>query len=306
MSKKSKNRYITYTPEELYGKTKHLLMNKYFNTFLNTREWDGIEPETEDYIMRKFWSEGKICAFNLPYADELVFAPFSSQDFRLYDVPNKLNIINERQTPGFPTTTLTNNKDAVIGYYQRNHKPVAEFVEFYVEKMAQIDLVMNTNLYAHQVPFLLGVSKDSGDPATMNSIVNKILAGELVIFADLEELGRVQNFVTSVPYILDKLFALRNNYECELLTFLGVDNSQLDVDKLAVDQINANNQIINANNEAYDRELKKFCKKIKEVLNKEVNVKSTLKPVASVHQDSDTHHPTAPDKATNGGTEVGK
>ena len=209
-------------------------------------------------------------------------------------------LVNERNVPGIPSTPLKVNKEVVLGYYQRNRKPVRMVVEYYIDRMAQVDMVVNTNLELHKMPFVVGVSNE--DISRAQSLVNKILNNEIAVFVNMEDLNMVKALVTNTPYIIDKLYAFRNNLESELLTYLGVDNSQIDVDKLAVDQINANNQLINSNAKGYEKQLTKFCKKIKEVLGYDINVKTTTEPVQSVHQTMDKSKSNMEDKNETGGT----
>ena len=161
-------------------------------------------------------------------------------------------------------------------------------------------MVVNTNLELHKMPFVVGVSNE--DISRAQSLVNKVLNNEIAVFVNMEDLNMVKALVTNTPYIIDKLYAFRNNLESELLTYLGVDNSQIDVDKLAVDQINANNQLINSNAKGYEKELTKFCKKIKEVLGYDISVKTTTEPVESVHQTMDKSKSNMEDKNETGGT----
>lgn len=298
MAKKSKQRY-NYTADELSSRIYNVYYNKYYDIFMDSFEWSGIEPEAEDYIMRKLWSKGTIAAFDMKNVG-VTFAPYSVSGYGLYDVPTEINIINTRNIPGFPTSTLTNNKDVVIGYIQRNRKSISEFVEYYCLRMTQIDMVLNTNLEVHKMPFLIGL--DDADKKAAEDIVEKILNNEIVVFATLEQVNAVKTLVNSAPYILDKLYALKNNYESELLTFLGVDNSNIDVDKLAVDQINANNQMINTKSKGFENELKKFCKKVEEVLGYTISVKSTQELVESVHEDMDKSNSNDESKDETGGT----
>ena len=58
MSKRNRVLYVDKTPQEIFSITKNILLNKYYNIFMNSMEWD-LEREQEDYIMRKFWSEGR-------------------------------------------------------------------------------------------------------------------------------------------------------------------------------------------------------------------------------------------------------
>lgn len=300
---KSRIKYGEYTPEDLFKRIKHVYMNKYYNIFMNTMEWDKLTPEEEQYVMMKFWAEGTIGAFKLKFDAGLGFAPYGVQGYGLYNVPTDVNLINERNVPAIPADTLKVNEDVVIGYFQRNHKPVRDIVEYYVNRMVQVDMVINTNLELHKLPFLIGINPDEqADKSSAENVVRKILNNELVVFASLEDLKNVKAFVNNAPYIIDKLYAYKNNLESELLTYLGVDNSQIDVDKLAVDQINANNQLINSNAKGYEKELKKFCMKIKDVLGYEVGVKTTTKPVQSIHQDMDKRESNMEDKNETGGT----
>lgn len=299
MAKKSETRYYSYTPDELFNKIKHININKFYNLFMNSLEWDGLTKEEEDYVMKKYWAIGTLGAFDLKNIG-LAFAPYAVQGYGLYDVPVDCNVINERNVPGFPLQPLKVNKDIVIGYIQRNKKSIYEFVEYYATRMAQVDMVINTNLEIQKMPFLIGI--DDSDTTNANNIVKKILNNELVVFANLEELQLVKTLVNSSPYIIDKLYAYKNNLESECLTYLGIDNSQIDVDKLAVDQINANNDMINSNSEGFVRELTKWCDDIEEYLGYKISVKATHKPVESVHQEMDKSNSNMEDKTETGGT----
>lgn len=300
MSKKSDTLYYEQTPQELFSRIKNIQMNKYYNIFMNSMKWKNLTREQEDYVMRKYWSEGVLCAFNFKAIDDIGFAPYAVCGIGLYDVPTDVILVNERGIPGIPSTVQKVDKDVVLGYYQRNHKPVRMMVEYYVDRMCQVDMVINTNLELHKLPFIVGVGNE--DLTRAKTIIQKILNNELVVFLGLEELKMVQSLATNTPYIIDKLYAYKNNLECELLTFLGIDNSQIDVDKLAVDQINANNQLINSNAKGYENELKKWCKKIKDILGYDIDVETTTQEVKSVHQDMDKTNSNEEAKEETGGT----
>ena len=299
MSKRSKNYYYTYSPNELFEKIKYVYINKYYNMFMNSLKWKGLTKEEENYIMRKLWATGTISAFNMN-AIGTVYAPYAVQGYGLYDVPTDVVIINERNIPGFPLQPLKVNKDVVLGYIQANHKGIYEFVEYYVSRMAQVDMVINTNLELQKLPYLVGISET--DTTNAQNVINKILNNELVVFANLEEVNQVKSLVNEAPYILDKLYAFKNNLESELLTYMGIDNSQIDVDKLAVDQINANNQMINLNSQGFVNLLTKWCEDVQTYLGTTISVEPTLDPVESVHQDMDKSESNDEDKSETGGT----
>ena len=293
-----KVKYYKKDIESLRNTTRHILTNKYFNLFMDSLKWNGLEDEQEDYIMKKFWSDGTVSAFNIKGIDELGFAPYAVSSYTMYDTPSTVNLINERNVPFIPTGNLTVNQDVVLGWVQRNHKSIYTMVSYYVEKLVEVEMVINTNLQVNKLPLLIGVTPS--DKENAEHLVNKILNDEVAIFANLDELNLVKTLSNGSQYILDKLYAFKNNIESELLTYLGIDNSQIDVDKLAVDQINANNEMINSNAEGYLNELNKFCKRISEVLNKTVSVELTHNRVMSEHANMD--HENEITKEETGGT----
>lgn len=293
-----KVKYYKKDIEALRNTTRHILTNKYFNLFMDSLKWNGLEDEQEDYIMKKFWSDGTVSAFNIKGIDELGFAPYAVSSYTMYDTPSTVNLINERNVPFIPNGNLTVNQDVVLGWVQRNHKSIYTMVSYYVEKLVEVEMVINTNLQVNKLPLLIGVTPS--DKENAEHLVNKILNDEVAIFANLDELNLVKTLSNGSQYILDKLYAFKNNIESELLTYLGIDNSQIDVDKLAVDQINANNEMINSNAEGYLNELNKFCKRISEVLNKTVSVELTHNRVMSEHANMD--HENEITKEETGGT----
>lgn len=297
----SKKKYAREDIRNLQAKIKYVLQNKYFNLFMNSMEWEGLEDEAEDYIMKKFWSSGTIAAFDISNAEMLGFAPYAVSSYTMYDTPSTVQLINERNVPFIPQKQLTVNQDVVLGYFQRNHKSIASIVDSYIDRLVQVEMVINTNLQVNKIPYLIGIAPE--DKQKAEAIINDILNNEVVVFADLESLNNVKVLANGSNYIIDKLYAYKNNVESELLTFLGIDNSQIDVDKLAVDQINANNDMINSNSQGFEKELQKFCDRIKDVLGYEISVKTTHKPVVSEHAMMDYDGKNTETKQESEGTE---
>lgn len=281
---KRKN-YNNYDPQQLLSETKHMLRNKYFNIFMNSIKWNGLEAEAEDYVMRQFWAKGTVAAFDIKNAEMVGFAPYAVSSYTMYDAPSTINLINERNVPFIPLANQTVNEDVVVGYIQRNKKSIASVVEYYVDRIAEVDMVINTNLQVHKLPMLVGVSDD--DKQAAEEIIKQILNNEVAIFMSAEQLNLVKAIANGSQYIIDKLYGHAQNLENELLTYLGVDNADLSQDHLTVDQVNGNNIQINNQADGYIRELTKFCDKISEVLGYELSVESTHEQVDTVSIDND-------------------
>lgn len=277
------NKDINLTRKKLL----QVYINKYFNLFMNSIEFTNLDYNQQDYIMRKFWSEGTVAAFPIKNTGELGFTLYATQQYNMYDMPEVVQLINKWNVPFMPITPQVVDKDVVIGWAQSNHKPVETIVRSYIDRMVQVDMVINTNLNVHKMPFLVGVTPTDEDK--IQDLINRILNDELAVFTDLEDLSMVQAFVTQTPYIIDKLYAYRTSLENELLTYLGLDNNLDDPtkDRLLVDQVNANNNLINANQYGFKKNIEAFIDHIREVLGYEITMEFVYKPVDSVYDNKE-------------------
>lgn len=269
MSKKRINRY--YNSEYVQRRIRTMYFNKYYNMFMNMFEWKGLTTEEQVYIMKKLWGYGTIAAFKIKNLDILGYAPYAEFGWNMYDFPEEVTLVNERGVPFIPSTPQVVNKDVVLGWIQFNQKPVKEIVEYYIDRMVQVDMVINTNIELHKMPYLIGV--DPTDKEKLEDVVDRILSNELVVFTDLESAQLVKALATQPQYIIDKLHAYRIQLENELLTYLGYDNSgnSEKATTMLLDEINANNVVINASADQFKTCIDNWCKRIKEVFGVEIS-----------------------------------
>lgn len=279
------------TVADLAFKAKQNYINKYYNIWMSKFKWSGLDEEVaakqENFIMRKFWSDGQIAAKQIKNTDLMVYAPWTLNTFDCYDLPETVTLINLHNAPFIPYEPQVVGKDVVIGWCQPNHKSIATIVDYYVSRMVQVDLVINTNLQLQKMPFLIGVNEVDKDK--MEDIVQRILNNEVVIFANLEDLQKVQTLVTQTPYIIDKLNDYKRSLEQELMTFLGVDNNgcnSLEQTHVSVDAVNANNDVINDYGNAIESEINKWIADVNRVFGRNISIKAVSKPVNTVHENN--------------------
>lgn len=273
MSKKRIQKKRNFNAEDLQCRIHTMYFNKYYNLFMNMFEWKGLTEEEQNYVMRKLWNNGTVAAFRIKNLNDIIgFAPYAAFTWNMYDFPEEVTLINEHGVPFIPSTPQVVDKDVVLGWAQCNHKPVREIVEYYIDRMVQVDMVINTNIELHKMPYLIGV--DPADKDKLQDVVERILNNELVVFSDLESLSLIKSLATQPQYIIDKLHAYRIQLENELLTYLGYDNSgnSEKATTMLLDEINANNVIINASADQFKTCVGSWCKRIKEVLGVEIGV----------------------------------
>lgn len=290
MSKKTKYRiWGSGTIEDLRQKAKQVYVTRYYNLWMNKFEWKGLDKELasqqENFIMRKFWSDGTIAARPIPNTDLMVFTPWALQNINCYDLPETIRLVNLHGVSFIPTATQVVNKDAVIGWCTPSHKSINAVADYYIDRMVQVDMVINTNLTLQKLPFLVGV--DEADADKMEDIVQRILNDEVVVFADLQSLSNIQSVATNTPYVIDRLSAYKRELEQQLMTFLGIDNNgseTLEKANVNADAVNANNALINANCGAIENEINKFLDNVNRVFGRSISIKCREEKVQSFHE----------------------
>lgn len=276
MSKKKY--YKSMNPGCTYDECVQAYRNKYFNLYRANFKWTGLDYRQEEYIMRQFYGKGTVAAFKIKNIDELGFAPWAMNTWDMYGLPETVNLVNVYGSPLIPSKIMTVDKDVCLGYIQRNKKPLSLIVDWYIERIAQVEMVINTNLQLHKMPFLIPVDEDQ---AKIQDVVDKILSNELCIFVEGADPSLFKAVATGADYIIDKLHEYKVGLENELKTFLGVDN-QGAVEKreqLQLDEVNAGNDEINDYANNFLDCLKEWCDNIKETLGITISVEPTSKPV---------------------------
>lgn len=270
MAKKSLNK-------ELVNKTRldlrTMYINKYYNLFMNSFEWTGLDKRQKNYVMRQFWDKGTVAAFKIKLIDELGFAPYTVQAWDMYDFATRVQLINKRGVPFIPTRVQAVDKDVVIGFAQCNQKSVKEICYFYIDRMVAIDMVINTNLTVHKLPFIVKCNPE--DMKKFEDLMTRVLNDETVIYTDLQEVLEAAAINLTTPYIIDKLYAYRIALENELMSYLGIDNAGTSAKATTetLDEVNANNVLINLCQDQFLTNIKEFTESISEVLKIQISVK---------------------------------
>lgn len=284
MSKKLFNKQIIVAD---FKKYKSIYLNRYYNLFMKYFKFNGLDKNQANYLMRKFWDTGTVAAFDIKNTDEIGLCQWVANKWNMYDLPEEIQLINKWNLPFFPKGNQVVDKDVVIGWINPNHKPIKLVVDEYADRMAQVDMVINTNLQLHKMPFLVSTSPENQQK--IKDVLNRILNNEIAVFTDADDANAFNAITTDAPYIIDKLYSYKAQLESELLTILGMDNPIVDntgrLQNITVDQENSNNAQINQAQETMTACLEDFFDRVKEVLGYTITFETLVKPVESVYED---------------------
>lgn len=268
---------------------KNRKINSIYNLWMTKYNWNGFDEEVkerqENFVMRKFWSEGTV-AVRKDNVGMFVFTPYNITSYDLYDFPSEVTLVNKRGVSKvlIPEDTQTVNKDVVLMWCMPNHKSINYMVDYYVDRMAQVEMILNNNLTLQSMPYVIGCTEE--DKEQLQDIVDKILNNELVVFTEVGDISKLQALITQVPYLADKLRQHQVSLENEIYTLLGINNSGVQQKKaqMLVDEVNSNNDSIDDFSNAITNEIQKGLDQVKRVLGKEITIEE-VEPCVDTEED---------------------
>lgn len=198
----------------------------------------------------------------------------------MYGAPSTVNLVNERGVSDLliPSTEQVVGKDVAIGWYQRNHQSVQRFVRIYAQQLADVQMVINTNLNLHKMPFVI-ITDDEDTAKRIKDCVRRILNNELAVYLNAADKNALSSLNTITPYIIDKLYQYKVDLENELKTYLGLDNNggYEKKERMLVDEVNSQRATIDDSADNFTDELNDFAVNIKDVIGLEISFKARMK-----------------------------
>ena len=285
------------TSAEVRKATLNFYLNKYYSLYMNRYKIGGLGYQERDFILRKFWGDGTIACFKLDGTEGsdlipegvVIFVPYAPNGWNIYDFPVSVNVINTKGVPFFPSKPLMVDKEVVIGWCQGNKKSVMEMVTYYIEKIVNIDLVIDINLNAHKMPFLIG--SDLEDSKVLKEVMELFASDEPVLYASLSQVDKLKALVSGAPYIIDKLYQMKQAEENELREYLGLNNlgSAEKKEHLITSEVDVNNEVIKSSGMCFIDYMKDFFDRVNNLFGTEfsIEVNEVEENVEQVEEEND-------------------
>lgn len=293
--KNTRIRTANFNPAALRSRLTKEYETKYFELFMDLFKFEGIGFEAQYSLMRSLWAKGSVSAIMIQgsefykdtddYNSFLFFDDYVISELDAYEFPLKAKPVNKMNAPFIPNRFLTVHKEIVLGYINHTFEPFSAFIRNKIRRIVNVDMVINTNLQLHKMPYAL--VGDPKDYAKIKDTLNRLLDDEIAVYFTPDEVAMIKSISTNTPYIIDKLYMYKNSLENELTTFIGLDNNMVTKKERAiVDEVNANNAEINANAQRHLKFMEMFFDEIRKVFgidNISVSLSSPL--TESVHED---------------------
>lgn len=238
---------------------------------LSMFEWVNLPSSMDSrFLERTLFFEGKA---SLLYDDKYGFINTKCADggyLNIYELPTSLHCYSQQYDTertvytGLVTDDPTDQCILVFNNWERI--PTVNTIQLFAYRLYLAQRSCDVNVMATRTPVLiLGTEKQK---MTLENLYNKYDGNQPFIFGDKDIISNdmMKAISTQAPFVADKLTEYKKEIWNEFLTFIGVNN--IDVEKkerLISGESSSNNEVINLNLQSYLAPRKEACKKFNEL-----------------------------------------
>lgn len=240
-------------------------------------KWNNLPNGIDEKWIEKFlFSEGQ-CMF---YKDEekgFMVARCTIDELNYYDEPIRLRAYGTNLTMA---EAKMNNVDCVLIRNNDECIPTSPTIQLYAWRLAEIARTIDTNIDAMKMPYFIRCSDKQR--LSLKNAMNQRKANETVIWADKSiDLDGFEVLKTDVPVVFDKLQIQKHAVWNEVMTFLGINNANMDKrERLVDDEVQANNEQVGLSSEVMLKSRQKACELINNMF--ELNISVELRKQENV------------------------
>ena len=244
-------------------------LNRLKEYALNMFEWINL-PKTVDarFIELVLFEEGKINFFEDKLIGFLALRVNESGKQNVYNEFDKKRIYANN---GFSRVRNLRNSVTIYNNYLRT--PTYTTVNLYAIRLARVTRAIDLNIEAQKTPILITCPENQ--KLSLKNVYEQYKGNAPVIYTDSEfNLDSIKVLKTDAPFVVDKLTLYKHDIWNEVMTFLGVNNSNQDKkERLVANEVDANDeQIEQARFNMLDAR-KDACKKINDMFGLNIDVK---------------------------------
>ena len=235
-------------------------------------KWENLPNGIDEkWIERYLFTEGACLFYKDPTLGFMVAKMGENGTYNYYDEPTKVfpyatNYIYEGEQ-------LINNSNCVIIRNNDDMFPTAPTIQLYSYKLTNIERTIDTNVIAQKTPIIVKCSDKQR--LSFKNAINQRNDNEPVIYADKSmNTEDMQVLDIKAPIVFDKLQIQKHAVWNECMTFLGVNNANMDKrERLVDDEVQANNEQVQASEDIFLKARQKACDEINKMFGLNISVK---------------------------------
>lgn len=247
-------RYNNYSFMQYYNRLVELSVSMF--------EWVNV-PDTIDtrFLELVLFADGQAVFFKDEdmgkEGDYLALRCAMGGQFNVYHIPTKRRAFASN---GYNKELTIDNSVIIYNNYLRTNSALD--VELFSKRLYNLDRTIDVNCNAQKTPILL--SCEENQKLTLKNAYMKYEGNEPVIFGDKKlSPDSIRVFNTGAPYVADRLYMLKTNIWNEALTYLGIQNTNINKkERLITDEVTRSDGGTLANRFSRLEMRKKACREI--------------------------------------------
>lgn len=218
------------------------ILNDFKNLAITRFKWNNLPLGlTSERLETMLMTRGQVFAFKRKEGTLTILPCTGTNQINIYSEFTAYNVIGDG---GF--TQTVNAEDGV----RIKNNPVASGnlsnLEIFAQRVDNTERTQDVNLFQQNIPRV--ILSDENGKLTAKKLLEHMKKFKFAIFGKKSlptQVNSTEVLDTTAPYLLDKLQDHKNNLINEVLTSLGINNFNSDKkERLVVDEVNANNDLI--------------------------------------------------------------
>lgn len=234
-------------------------------------KWNNLPNGMDEKWIEQFlFSEGKCIFFKDPVLGFMVTKCADSGILNPYDEPTKLTPIATNYYKN--GQSYENGVDCVLIRNNDSMLPTHPTIQLYAYRLADITRTIDINVSAQKTPILIECSEKQR--LTLKNVYAQWNENEPVIFGSKDlDLSGLKVLNTGAPAVFDKLQIQKHHIWNEVMTFLGINNANMDKrERLVDDEVQANNEQVEMFAQTMLKSREKACEQINALFGTNISV----------------------------------
>ena len=250
-------------------------------------KWNGLPNGIDEkHLERYLFNEGRCMFYHDSKVGWIITKCTDAGSLNFYDEPTKLLPV-ATNAEALDLNAKDPRTDCVLIYNNDYAYPTARTIMMYAARLTEMQRTIDINIHAQKTPVLIKASDKTRLSA--KQIYAKWSGFEPLIITDKNMADGVEMEVLSIaaPVVFDKLSIEKNKLWNECMTFLGINNANMDKrERLVDDEVQANNEQIGYSAEVMLKSRQRAAEAMSKLCGCEITVelRRAQKPLLALEQ----------------------